>query len=685
MEVVPMKRIIVAIIATALTVSSLLALDIVRRPMTVDDAINMIRVENVLMSPDGKRVFFSKSEAAWDENKRQQRHYMISSDGGEAIQFIGENGGSEFQFSPDGRYLSFLRPVDDKEQVFWMRISGGEATRLTDHESGVVSYQWAMDASTILFTADEAMSEEEEKEHDKGADAYYVREGANGRDEAQWRNLWVFSISSMAETRLTDEELIIDAFDVSPDGGRVVFTAMRQDLQNYFYLSELYLLDVPEPQVVRLTRNNAPETDVVWAPDGKTIAYHAPTDDEYDLSHGFLWIMNPDSGEKRKLTGQNQGGISGLTWMPDGRSLLFNETRRTNSNLQGIDVATGEITDITSVSGSLRALAFSKDRRKMVYSYSDFDTPSDLYTSSVSRFKPVRLTNVNPWIEEEIVLAKAEVVRWKSKDGMEIEGVFYLPGDYQEGTRVPLILHIHGGPPGHFANRFDSDFHVFGGLGYASFGPNIRGSDSYGDGLLTALMGDVGGGEYDDLMSGVDYLIEEHDVDPERLGLRGWSWGGILGSWTITQTDRFKAASLGAMVGSWTAETGPGLSFDLRLHYIGGAHWINPEEWRRVSSLWYVKDVTTPTLLLHGERDLISTANQSLMFFTALKDIGKAPVRYVKFPRERHGFRELRHQRRRDIEEIKWMHKYVLGLEWQPWESKKETGKQGLQFDESSH
>lgn len=668
-----MKRVLVITISTVLTASRLFAQDDVRRPMTVDDAINMIRVENVLMSPNGKRVFFSKSEIVWDENKRRQKHYMISSDGGEAIEFIGEGGGSEFQFSPDGRYLSFLRAVDDKKQVFWMRVLGGEATKLTNHKNGVVSYKWSTDASKILFTADEAMSDEEQKEHDKGADAYYVREGANGRGEAHWRNLWVFSLSSTVERRLTDEELIVSEFDVSPDGEHVVFAAMRQDLENYFYLSELYLVNVSKPKVVRLTRNNAPETDVRWAPNGRTIAYHAPSDGEYELTNGYLWIMNPESGEKRKLTRQNQGEISGLTWMPDSRSLLFNEARRTNGNLHKIDIATEEITDITSVSGSLSALAFSQDRTRMVYSFSDFDTPMDLYASSVDRFDPVRLTDVNPWIEEDLILAKAEVVRWKSKDGMEIEGVFYLPGDYQKGTKVPLILHIHGGPPGHFANRFGSDFQVFAGLGYASLGPNIRGSDSYGDDVLTALMGDVGGGEYDDLMSGVDYVIKEGNVDPKRLGLRGWSWGGILGSWTITQTDRFKAASLGAMVGSWTAETGPGLSFDLRLHYIGGAHWINPEDWRRASALWYVKNVTTPTLLLHGDRDLVSTPNQSLMFFTALKGIGKAPVRYVRFPREPHGFSEPRHQRTRDIEEIKWIQKYVLGIDWKPWERKGEA------------
>jgi dipeptidyl aminopeptidase/acylaminoacyl peptidase len=332
--------------------------------------------------------------------------------------------------------------------------------------------------------------------------------------------------------------------------------------------------------------------------------------------------------------------------MSDGKSLLFNETRRTNSNLHRIDIETGRVTDITSVTGALRALAFSKDRTRMVYSFSDFDSPSDLYVSPMDDFDPVRLTDVNPWIEKEIMLARAEIIRWKSKDGMEIEGVFYLPADYKKGTKIPLMLHIHGGPPGHFANRFRPTFHIFAGLGYASLGPNIRGSDSYGDDLLTALMGDVGGGEYEDLIAGVDHVIENHHVDPGRLALRGWSWGGILGSWVITQTDRFKAASLGAMVGSWTAETGPGLSFDLRLHYIGGAHWINPEEWRRVSS-----------------------------------HIGKAPVRYVRFPREPHGFREPRHQRTRDIEEIRWVQKYVQGLDWKPWERKEGAGAKPREVD----
>lgn len=284
-----MRKVVVALIASLFAGTSLFAQDVVRRPMTVDDAMNMVRVQNVRMSPDGNWVFFSKSELDWDQNRRKQKHYLIAAGGGEATEFIGNAGGSAFRFSPDGKHLSFLRRVDGDQQIFWMSISGGEAQQLTDHNNGIVSHRWAADASEIFFTADEARTDEEQEEYDKGADAFYVREGPNGREAGSWRNLWVFNLTSREEARLTDEELIVSGFDVSPDGTRVVFAAMRQDLENYFCLSELYLVDTLSRQVVRLTDNNAPEDDALWAPDGRTIAYHAPSDGEYDLTHGFLW------------------------------------------------------------------------------------------------------------------------------------------------------------------------------------------------------------------------------------------------------------------------------------------------------------------------------------------------------------------------------------------------------------
>ena len=258
------------------------------------------------------------------------------------------------------------------------------------------------------------------------------------------------------------------------------------------------------------------------------------------------------------------------------------------------------------------------------------------------------------------------MLRWKSKDGTEIEGVFVLPEGYEEGTRIPLMLQIHGGPSGYWANDFELDFHLFAGLGCASLGPNVRGGSGYGDAVLRGLMRDVGGGEFDDLMSGVVHVIQLGFADLDPMGVRGWSWGGVLGGWVVTHTDRFKAASLGAMVCDWIAESGPGFNFDVTLWYIGGTHWDNPEEWRKRSSLTYVKNVTTPTLLLHGGADTTSSTNQSLIFFTALRDQGIS-TRFIKLPRQTHGITEPRLERIRGVEEARWMQRYVLGETWKPW------------------
>jgi dipeptidyl aminopeptidase/acylaminoacyl peptidase len=311
----------------------------------------------------------------------------------------------------------------------------------------------------------------------------------------------------------------------------------------------------------------------------------------------------------------------------------------------------------------------------MAYTFSDFDSPTDVYASAVEPFEPVRLTDANPWIEE-ILLASMEVIQWKSVKDFEIEGLLHLPAGYTKGSRLPLMLNIHGGPAGCFTNSFRASYHIYAGLGYVSLSPNVRGSSGYTDVLRegnTVKAGDgIGKGDYWDLMNGVDSLVDQGIVDPEKMGLRGWSYGGILGGWTITQTDRFKAASIGAGVYDWASEYGPGFNHDVRLWHIGGTPWDNPQAWREQSAYTYVKNVATPTFLIHGMNDFTDTEAQSMIFFTAIKDIGKAPVRYIRVPREPHGFREPRHQRIRDIEEIKWMQKYVLGVEWKPWERPKE-------------
>jgi dipeptidyl aminopeptidase/acylaminoacyl peptidase len=667
-----MKTTLLATALLFLTVTTAFSQE--RRAMTTDDGLDMVNVGGAIMSPNGEWVFYSRSELNWDENKRESKYYMIPADGGEAFQFIGKDGGSAFQFSPDGAYLSFRRAVEQKQQIFLMRTNGGEAVQLTKHKSSVGSYQWSEDSRRIFFVANEARSEEDEKEYKKGADAIFVDEGPNGQQAAQWNNLWVFDLDEKEETRLTEEEFRIGSFAVSPNGRRVLYTARTENLRNQRYLSEIFLLDLQDSSTTRLTDNRAPESGPVWAPDGVHFAYRAVSDSEWEQNENKIWIMNADTKERRLVSGAFSGSASRMVWTPDGRAMLFGGRQGTNANLFRLDVQSGDVEQLTDVTGSLSVSSFSKDRSKMVYAFQDLDTPSDLYVSSTERHQPTRLTHANPTIETDFLLADGEVITWRSSDGLEIEGILLLPDGYERGTRLPLLLHVHGGPAGAFTNGFRSSYHVWAGLGYAQLLPNVRGSSGYGDSFLQGNYHDIGGGDYRDLMTGVDHVVEAGYADPSQMGIRGWSYGGILGGWTITQTDRFKGASLGAMVSDWTSEYAPGFNHDVHLWYIGDTPWENPEAWRQMSPLTHVANVTTPTLLLHGINDRTDTEPQSMMFFTAIRDQGKT-ARYIKFPREPHGFREPRHQRTRDTEEIRWIQKYVQGIEWTPWERPKKEEK----------
>jgi dipeptidyl aminopeptidase/acylaminoacyl peptidase len=671
-----MRKITFALLFVVCVATFLSADENIKRPMTADDALNMVRVGNAQISPDGRWIFFSKSELDWKDNKRKSKYYMIPADGGDAFQYIGEEGGDSFQFSPNGEYFTFKRSVEKKSQLFLMRTSGGEAVQLTKHKSSINSYKWSPDSSKIFFLAPQARSKDEEKEHKAGSDVIFVDEGPHGQREGQWRHLWVFDIQKKESICLIAEDILIDDFDISPDGKSIIFTAQFSNRRNEYYKSEIFLYNITDKKRIQLTTNKSPESSLSWAPDGQSFAFMATDDKEWLNRNSKIYIMNPATKKIHLLSGQYEGNIRGIFWTPDSSTILFTGHWRTNSNLYKIDVGTGQYKQMTDVSGTFQASSFSKDRKKMVYSFSDFDTPSDIYTSPVDTYEPIRLTNANPWITEEILLASMEVIRWKSVKDYEIEGLLHLPAGYTKGSRLPLMLNIHGGPAGCFTNSFRASYHIYAGLGYASLSPNVRGSSGYTDKLRegnTVHANDgIGKGDYWDLMNGVDLLIDQGIIDPDRMGLRGWSYGGILGGWTITQTDRFKAASIGAGVYDWSSEYGPGFNHDVRLWHIGGTPWDNPEAWREQSAYTHVKNVTTPTFLIHGMNDFTDTEAQSMIFFTAIKDIGKAPVRYIRVPREPHGFREPRHQRIRDIEEIKWMQKYILGVDWKPWERPKE-------------
>jgi dipeptidyl aminopeptidase/acylaminoacyl peptidase len=656
-----------------------------KRPMKVDDALNLVKVKNVLISPQGTKVFYGTEQLNWPKNKYDSAYYLCDAGGKNKKVFLRKGlEASDVRFSPAGKYLSFLSNAGKneekekkKKQIFLIPVDGGESYQLTNHKVSVKDYRWLADSRGIVFLANEARTPGEQKEYELGADAIFIDEAPNGKENARFSRLWYFDLKAKKESPVCKENLVIEDFDVSKDGKQVVFVGKPDTRTNYPYLAELYIINRDGTGFRRLTDNKGPEEDPKWSPDGKTIIFHAPYQSvetgKFDLRIGYFWLLDTQTGKFRLLDSQNQGEIYRGTsaWSPDGKYFYFNELHGTNTNLFRIEIKKDKLEAMTHVTGTLRPKSFSADMKKMAYTFQDYKNPGDVYVADLRLKKPVRITDVNPRVRKELLLSTARVIQWKSsKDGMEIEGMLFMPGNHSKGKKVPLIVHIHGGPAGVIENAFRDEFHVFAGLGYAVLGPNFRGSTGYGDKILRGLMGEVGDGEHADVMSGVDEVIANYDIDPERMAVRGWSWGGVSTGYLITRVHRFKAAMAGAGVYNWWAEYGPGFSYDVSLWYIGGTPWDNPEEWTKRSAISHVKNVKTPILLIHGGEDTVSSTNQSLMYFTALRDVGKVPVRYIKLPRQGHGIDEPRLQRIALVEEIRWFKKYIEKKDWNPGQRK---------------
>jgi len=645
-----------------------------KRPLTVDDYLNIVTVRDVQLSPDGTRVFYGFKKLDWPKNDYKNIYFMCDSDGKNKKIFLREDlKASHFKFSPDGNFLSFISKADKKSQIFLIPVDGGEAQKLTKHAVNVKDYRWQHDSSAIIFSAEEARSSEEQKEYELGADAVFVDEAPNGRENAHFSRLWYFDLKTKKETVICEENLVISDFDVSRDGKRIVFVGRPDRRTNYPFLAELFTINTDGTDFLQITKNKGPEDSPKWSPNGKTILFHASylsvEKGKFDLHNGYFWLLDMETGKFRRLESQKQGesygGIS--AWGPEGKYFYFNELHGINTNLYRIQIKTDTLEAMTGITGTLWTKSFSADMQKMAFTLQDYKTPADLYVSDLCLENQVRITDANPWIRQEILLSSARTVQWKSKkDGLKIEGMFFLPGDHRKGDKVPMVVHIHGGPAGVVESLFRPLFHIYGGLGYAVLGPNYRGSTGYGDKILRGLMGEVGDGEHTDVMGGVDYVIKNFDINPNKLAVRGWSWGGVSTGYLITHVHRFKAAMAGAGVYNWFAETGPGFNFDVTLWYIGCTPWENPQEWTKRSAFYFAKNVKTPTLLIHGGADTTSSFNQSLMYFTALRDIGKIPVRYIKLPRQGHGIDEPRLQRTALVEEIRWFKKYVEEKDWQP-------------------
>jgi dipeptidyl aminopeptidase/acylaminoacyl peptidase len=619
------------------------------------------------VSPDGSRVLYTVNEAvmAPDKSEFVTQIWVANVATKQSMQLtFGEKSSTNPKWSPDGKWIAFTsNRKDNKNQLYRLSMDGGEAEPLTEVKSAVGNFEWSPDGRHIAFTMTDAKTEEEEK-NDKGKNDFrWVDENL------KMARLYVVPVQKDANgkrdpRKLTTGNYQVGAFDWAPDSSRIAFSHSKSANANDWPTADASIVDVASGNVTVLANTAAAEDSPMYSPDGKSIALVVSDNPPRWAQSGTIQIFPANGGQAKSLMASYDGqpGIAG--WSADSKRIYFTEAKGTGTQLYVVDVAANRIDEIKTTPAVLGGMNLNKTGTIFGFTRQTSDTPADAYISSVTEFAPVQITRVNAGGQMPAV-GKTEVIRWKSKDGKEIEGLLTYPVNYQAGQRVPLILNIHGGPAGVFVQTFVGGRGVyplatFSSRGYAILRPNPRGSSGYGVDFRRANTKDWGFGDYQDLMTGVDRVIEMGVADPDRLGVMGWSYGGFMTSWVVTQTNRFKAASAGAPVTNLMSFNGTADIPAFIPDYFGGQFWEVLDLYQKHSPIFNVKSVTTPTMIQHGEADVRVPISQGYEFYNALKVKG-VPTRMIVLPRQPHGPNEPKMQLAAMDANLEWFEKYIGG------------------------
>jgi dipeptidyl aminopeptidase/acylaminoacyl peptidase len=663
--------------ATVLVLLPAAAQDSAAKPAdrwTPEEQMKVRIVSSVTPSPDGRRVAFTVNGPVMTDEKSEflTQIWVGAADGSASRQFtFGEKSSTNPQWSPDGQWVAFTSSRSGKNNIWRIRTDGGEAEQVTDVKTGVGSFAFSPDGRWIAYTMSDPPSDAEEKAKKRKDDPTLVDE------DYKMSHLWVITFEADAAGKreprqLTEGDFHVgggfggQAFDWSPDGKSIAFTHTPTPRVNDWTRGDISMVDVATGAVRPLAVTARAESSPVYSPDGRWIAYSASDE---PVTWGFtrhVYVVEAAGGAPRRLAATHDEQGVPMGWTADGSAVYVSETHGTVTRIAALPVDGGAPRLLDAGDRVMGGINLNAAGTMFGFAAQRADEPQEAFATPADRWAPVQVSRANADAPKH-PLGRTEVIRWLAPDGQQIEGVLTYPVGYRAGRRVPLLVVVHGGPAGVFTQNFIAARGVypvaaFAAEGYAVLRPNVRGSSGYGREFRYANYKDWGGGDYRDIMSGVDHLIERGVADPERLGIMGWSYGGFMTSWVITQTQRFKAASVGAGVTNLMSFTGtadiPGFIPD----YFGAEFWEDLEIYRAHSAMFHVQNARTPTLIQHGERDLRVPLSQGQELYNALQRRG-VEVRMVVYPRQPHGITEPRLVLDAGRRNLEWFAKYVLGRE----------------------
>lgn len=639
-----------------------------KNAIAIDDLMKLKSVSNPQISPDLKWVAYTTSEANLKKDKAETQIWMISAQGGEAIAMTSKEfyAASEPRWSPDNKYLSFLAAQPEgKKQVWTLNRNGGDAQQLTKIKQGVAGYEWAPDGKKLLLSIKDPKPEEltEDKEDDKKAkpvviDRLQFKKDYEGYLDRYRTHLYIFTPGDSIPVQITSGDFDDKNPAWSPDGKSIAFVSNRTDNQDGNSNSDIWIVSSTNldrgKTLQQVTTNPNVDNAPAWSPDGKYIAYTTIIDTKAMWYATQKLAIIPTSGGAYKLLANDlDRNINKPKFSQDGSSIYFLIEESGTSIIASIDTSGEKLKRV--IQGDFSIGDYSLNGSMIAPLLAKSNQPHEVYTFENNEIK--KLTAVNDEILDKVKKPIIEKIHFKSADGTDVEGFVVKPIGFNPKTKYPVILWLHGGPVSQYEFDYNDSAQLFAANGYVTLLINPRGSSGYGQPFSEALFADWGNKDYQDVMAGVDYVIAQGYADANRLGVGGWSYGGILTNYVITKTNRFKGAVSGASESLYRANYGHDhyqLTWELEL----GLPWENADAWEKLSPFNQVANITTPTLWMGGGDDWNVPILNSEQMYQAMKRLGRETL-LVVYPGESHGIERPSFIKDRYERYIKWFDSHV--------------------------
>ena len=644
----------------------------VTRFITLDDYLAIKTVSSPAVSPDGRHAAYVVREVDVDDDRRKASLWRVPLAGGSPQRLTQGDSASAPAYSPDGRYLAFLSDRSDKSQVWVLPTTGGEAFRITDVKQGVDAFDWAPDSmrlALVITDPDPLEGVEPKTEADKAPRPIVVTRLQHKQDGKGYLNtrkshLYVAdareALSSAGARHATLTPLTWGTHDEnnpawSPDGSLIAFSSNRTNDPDANDNADIFTIQVNGGRITQVSKDPGGDDNPVWSPDGKEIAFIHMPEDPPVYATPRIWSAPAGGGQPHDWTATLDRHVgSEPRWARDGQSLyvaLVDEGRtpivRVSRGGQRVSTIDGDYSTFELSATHVVAIGGTPTR------------PAELHAAPASGGTPVNLSNANEALFSTMRLAPAESIQFASADGTRIEGFFVKPADFDPSKKYPLIVRIHGGPVGQYTDSFAFEQHYLASLGYVVLFTNPRGSNGYGEAFCRAIFADWGNKDYLDVMAGVDHVVKMGFVDERRMGVGGWSYGGILTNYIITKNTRFAAAISGASEADMFSAFGYD---DLQRWWRSelGLPWDQAELYRKLSPIYEIAKIKTPTLVMCGEKDFRCPLPQSEQLYLALKTLGKETALII-YPGQSHSIRRPSYEVDRFRRYGFWYDKFLKG------------------------